>query len=214
MASAPAPRAPQKPVTRSHHGHDFVDDYEWLRAKDDPEVVAHLEAENAHTEAETAHLADLRQTVFDEIKGRVQETDLGVPVREGSWWYYSRTAEGRQYGIHCRAPISGPDDWTPPAIAADRPADGEQVLLDGNVEADGHEFFSLGSFDVSADGTRLAWAVDTTGDERYVLRVRDLEVVPGAALAGTADAVGGQDAGRRALVPRRRGRSVGLVATA
>jgi len=175
MASVPAPRAPRKPVTRRHHGHDFVDDYEWLRAKEDPEVIAHLEAENAHTEAETAHLAGLRETIFEEIKGRVQETDLGVPVREGSWWYYSRTAEGRQYGIHCRAPISGPDDWTPPQVAADRPADGEQVLLDGNVEAEGTDFFSIGSFDVSADGSKLAWAVDTTGDERYVLRVRDLE---------------------------------------
>ncbi|MET4051235.1 oligopeptidase B [Frigoribacterium sp. PvP054] len=197
MASAPAPRAPQKPVTRSHHGHDFVDDYEWLRAKDDPEVVAHLEAENAHTEAETAHLADLRETVFDEIKGRVQETDLGVPVREGSWWYYSRTAEGRQYGIHCRAPISGPDDWTPPSIEAGEAADGEQVLLDGNVEAEGHDFFSIGSFDVSPDGTLLAYAVDVEGDERYTLRIRDLatgddldDVVTGTAAGALFDATG------------------------
>jgi len=197
MASVPAPRAPQKPVTRSHHGHDFVDDYEWLRAKDDPEVVAHLEAENAHTEAETAHLADLRQSVFDEIKGRVQETDLGVPVREGSWWYYSRTAEGQQYGIHCRAPISGPDDWTPPTIEAGEPADGEQVLLDGNVEAEGHDFFSIGSFDVSPDGTLLAYAVDVEGDERYTLRIRDLasgadldDVVTGTAAGALFDATG------------------------
>jgi oligopeptidase B len=175
MASLTPPRAPQKPVVRSHHGHDVVDAYEWLRDKEDPEVIAHLDAENAYTAAQTDHLAGLRETIFEEIKGRVQETDLGVPVREGSWWYYSRTAEGKQYGIHCRAPISGQDDWTPPAIAADRPAEGEQVLLDGNVEAEGHDFFSLGSFDVSADGTRLAWAVDTTGDERYLLRVRDLE---------------------------------------
>ncbi|WP_423923603.1 S9 family peptidase [Frigoribacterium sp. 2-23] len=171
----PAPRAPRKPVTRSHHGHDFVDDYEWLREKTNPEVTAYLEAENAHTEAETAHLDGLRGTVFDEIKSRVQETDLGVPVREGAYWYYSRTAEGKQYGIHCRAPISGPDDWTPPQLSADEPADGEQILLDGNVEAEGHDFFSIGSFDVSPDGRLLAYAVDTEGDERYTLRLRDLD---------------------------------------
>jgi len=170
-----APRAPRRPVTRSHHGHDFVDDYEWLRDKESPEVIAHLEAENAHTDAETAHLAGLRQTIFDEIKGRVRETDLGVPVREGAWWYWSRTAEGSQYGIHCRAPISGPDDWTPPTYPVDEPAPGEQVLLDANVEAEGADFFSLGSFDVSADGRLLVWSVDTTGDERYLIRVRDLE---------------------------------------
>jgi len=169
-----APRAERRPVTRSHHGHSFVDDYEWLRDPEDPAVVAHLEAENAHTDAETEHLAGLRQTIFDEIKGRVRETDLGVPVREGDWWYWTRTAEGSQYGIHCRAPIDGPDDWTPPTFSRDEPAPGEQVLLDGNVEAEGHDFFALGSFDVSADGRLLAWAVDTTGDERYTLRVRDL----------------------------------------
>ncbi|MBD8659912.1 S9 family peptidase [Frigoribacterium sp. CFBP 8754] len=174
MASSHAPRAPRKPVTRRHHGHEFVDDYEWLRAKEDPEVIAHLEAENAHTEAETAHLAALRETIFEEIRGRVQETDLGVPVREGEWWYYSRTAEGAQYGIHCRVPVADADDWTPPTISPDSAPAGEQVLLDGNVEADGHDFFSLGSFDVSADGSLLAWAIDTTGDERYELRVRDL----------------------------------------
>jgi len=92
MASLTPPRAPQKPVVRSHHGHDVVDAYEWLRDKEDPEVIAHLEAENAYTAEQTDHLAALRETIFEEIKGRVQETDLGVPVREGSWWYYSRTA--------------------------------------------------------------------------------------------------------------------------
>lgn len=174
-----APRAPRRPTERSHHGQTFVDDYEWLRAKDDPEVIAHLEAENAWTQGQLAHLAPLRGRVFAEIKGRTLETDLSVPTRQGAYWYYTRTVEGKQYPIHARVPAAGlgdgVGDWTPPEIEPGRAPDGEQVLLDQNVEAEGHDFFSLGSFAVTpTDGRRLAYAVDTTGDERYTLRVRDL----------------------------------------
>ncbi|MEN5072795.1 S9 family peptidase [Isoptericola cucumis] len=189
-----APAAERRPTTRTHHGDAFVDDYEWLRAKDDPEVLAHLEAENAWTQAQLAPLAGLRSDLFTEIKERTQETDLSVPARLGDAWYYARTVEGRQYPIHARVPAAGAggaDAWTPPDLQPDEGGhdgrdghgghgghdggpDGEQVLLDQNVEAEGHDFFSLGSFDVSADGARLAYAVDTTGDERYTLRVRDL----------------------------------------
>ncbi len=144
-----------------------------MREKESPEVVAHLEAENAHTDAETAHLADLRETLFQEIKGRVQETDLSVPTRRGDWWYYSRTEEGAQYGIHCRAAAAA-DDWTPPHLEPGLAVPGEEVLLDGNAEAEGHEFFSLGSFAVSDDATRLLWSTDFEGDERYTVHVRDL----------------------------------------
>ena len=112
---AAPPSAAKRPVTRTHHGIDFVDDYEWLRDKESPDTLAYLEAENAHTAAATDHLAALRDRVFDEVKSRVQETDLSVPVRMGDWWYFTRTAEGSQYGVHCRAPIAGPDDWTPPS---------------------------------------------------------------------------------------------------
>lgn len=179
MSSAPlggsaAPRAVVHPTTRTHHGDDVVDDYEWLRAKEDPAVIAHLEAENAYTEARTAHLAPLRQRIFEEIRSRTLETDLSVPTRQGEWWYYGRTVEGQQYGIHCRAPLASPEDWTPPALTPGVDVPGEQVLLDGNEAAAGHEFFSLGSFDVSTDGTRLLYGVDVEGDERYSLRVRDL----------------------------------------
>ncbi|MFV4914146.1 S9 family peptidase [Microbacterium lacticum] len=179
MSSAPlggsaAPRAVVHPTTRTHHGDDVVDDYEWLRAKEDPAVIAHLEAENAYTEARTAHLAPLRQRIFEEIRSRTRETDLSVPTRQGEWWYYGRTVEGQQYGIHCRAPLASPEDWTPPALTPGVDVPGEQVLLDGNEAAAGHEFFSLGSFDVSTDGTRLLYGVDVEGDERYSLRVRDL----------------------------------------
>ena len=179
MSSAPlggsaGPRAVVHPTTRTHHGDDVVDDYEWLRAKEDPAVIAHLEAENAYTEARTAHLAPLRQRIFEEIRSRTLETDLSVPTRQGEWWYYGRTVEGQQYGIHCRAPLASPEDWTPPALTPGVDVPGEQVLLDGNEAAAGHEFFSLGSFDVSTDGTRLLYGVDVEGDERYSLRVRDL----------------------------------------
>jgi oligopeptidase B len=168
------PTAKAVPHERAHHGDVVIDEYEWLRAKEDPEVVAYLEAENAYTDARTAHLEGLRGAIFDEIKSRTQETDLSVPVRQGQWWYYSRTVEGKQYALHCRCPIAGPEDWAPPALYAGGEIAGEQVLLDGNVEAAGHAFFSIGSFAVTEDGTRLTYAVDTAGDERYLLRVKDL----------------------------------------
>ncbi len=168
------PVAPARPASRSHHGDAVTDPYEWLRAKDDPAVISHLEAENAYTDARTEHLQGLRERIFDEIKGRTLETDLSVPSRRGDWWYYGRTVEGKQYGIHCRAPLSSSDDWTPPELNADTPVPGEQVLLDANVEAAGSEFFSLGSLEVSNDGTLLLYGVDVEGDERYTLRIRDL----------------------------------------
>ena len=169
-----APIAARRSTLRTHHGDTVDDPYEWLRAKDSPEVIAHLEAENAHTDAETAHLAPLRETLFQEIKGRVQETDLSVPTRRGAWWYYSRTEEGAQYGIHCRA-AAAEGDWTPPRLEPGVPVPGEEVLLDGNVEAEGHEFFALGAFDTSDDATKLLWSTDFEGDELYTVRVRDLE---------------------------------------
>ncbi len=168
------PVADRRPVARTHHGDTFEDPYEWLRAKDDAEVVAHLDAENAYTVARTAHLSRLRDAIFGEIKGRTLETDLSVPARRGDWWYYGRTVAGAQYGIQCRAPLDSPDDWTPPTLSPDRPVPGEQVLLDANVEAEGTDFFSLGSFQISNDGTRMLYGIDVAGDERYTVRVRDL----------------------------------------
>ncbi|WP_315551855.1 S9 family peptidase [Microbacterium aurum] len=190
-AGAPSPGpatpsvAPARPITRTHHGDEVVDRYEWLRAKEDADVVAHLEAENAYTAQRTAHLAGLRERIFGEIRARTLETDLSVPTRQGDWWYYGRTVEGQQYGIHCRAPLASPDDWTPPVLTPGEPVAGEVVLLDGNTEAAGHEFFSLGSFDVSTDGGRLLYGVDVEGDERYTLRIRDLAT--GADLPDTVE---------------------------
>lgn len=169
----PAPSVERRPQLRTFHGDSFRDDYEWLREKDSPAVIAQLEAENAYTQARTAGLASLREQLFAEVKTRTKETDLSVPRRRGDWWYFSRTFEGKQYPIHARAPITDADDWTPPTLG-DAPVDGEEVLFDENAEAAGHEFFSLGSFDVSRDGTHLLWGVDVSGDERYTVRVRNL----------------------------------------
>jgi oligopeptidase B len=161
-------------VERVFHGDTFVDDYEWLRDKEDPETLAYLEAENGYTEARTAHLADLRQQIFEEIKARTQETDLSVPYRVRDHWYYGRSHEGKQYGVSCRCPVTSPDDWTPPTLEVDVPVPGEEILLDLNELAEGHEFFSLGTASVSPDGNLLAYSTDTVGDERFLLRVKDL----------------------------------------
>lgn len=173
------PVADRRPVTTEHHGRTRVDEYDWLRAKDSPEVVAHLEAENAWTQERTAHLADLRERIFGEIKARTLETDLSVPTRVREHWYYGRSFEGREYGASCRVPVDGPDDWTPPRPAADATPDepalpGEEVLLDLDQLATGHDFFSLGGSSISPDATLLAYAVDVVGDERYTIRVKDL----------------------------------------
>lgn len=170
--STTPPVAAQKPWTRTHHGEEVDDPYEWLRDGDDPQVLSHLEAENAYAEALTSHLAPLRQQLFDEIKERTLETDLSVPVASGDWWYYSRTAEGSQYAIQCRAPLV--DRAAVPELDPTRPLPGEEVLLDGNELAAGHEFFSLGGFEVSADHSRMAYAIDVTGDERFDVVVMDI----------------------------------------
>lgn len=170
--TAPVPKRVE--TERVHHDDVFIDHYEWLRDKADPEVVAHLEAENAHVEAETSYQEPLRQRIFDEIKSRTKETDLSVPLRRGDWWYYGRSFEGKQYGVHCRAPVAGPDDWDPPVFDEHTEVPGEQVLLDENAEADGHDYFALGAATVSPDANVLSYSVDVVGDERYTLRFKDL----------------------------------------
>jgi oligopeptidase B len=171
---------------RDHHGDRVIDPFEWLRDKDDPEVIAHLEAENAYAEAMTGHLEVLRARIFDEIKSRTQETDLSVPETYRGWWYYSRTFEGKQYPAQCRVrKVTGRGR---PQLEPGVTPEGEQLLLDGNLEAQGHEFFSLGAFEVSTDGRRIAYAVDFEGDERFALRVRDIET--GALIDEAVTAIG------------------------
>lgn len=168
------PVAKRLPRARTHHDDVVVDEYEWLAGKDDPDTIAYLKAENAYTEAVTAHLAPLRETLFTEIRRRTQETDLSVPIRKGGFWYYTRTVEGLQYGIHCRRAVR-PGEVDPPVPADGAPLPGEQVLLDGNQLAQGHEFFALGTFDVSPDGRWLAYSTDFAGDERFTLKIKNLD---------------------------------------
>jgi len=142
------------------HGHQRVDPYAWLKNKEDPEVITHLEAENAYTEQMMAHTEALQKTLYEEMLGRIQETDLSVPVRIDDYLYYSRTEEGRQYPIFCR---KHGDDTAE-----------EEVLLDLNAEAEGGDYLSLGIFDVSPDHKLLAFSLDRTGAESYTLMFKDL----------------------------------------
>ena len=159
---------------REFHGDVFIDPYEWLREKSDPEVIAYLDAENSYADQSTADLESLRQKIFDEIKARTKETDLSVPIRRDEWWYYARSFEGKQYGVQCRCPVADAGDWSPPVFDEHTEIPGQQVLLDENVEAEGHDYFALGAAGVSPDGNVLAYSVDVVGDERYTLRFRDL----------------------------------------
>ncbi|GIJ52008.1 oligopeptidase B [Virgisporangium aliadipatigenens] len=174
MTTQQPPVAKTVPAERTHHGDTVVDEYAWLTDKEDPDTIAYLKAENEFTESATAHLAALRDTLFNEIKNRTQETDLSVPTRKGAHWYYTRTEEGKQYGIQCRRAVA-PGETAPPATGEGAPLAGEEVLLDGNVLAGDSEFFALGTFDVSPDGTRLAYSTDFAGDERFTLRVKRLD---------------------------------------
>jgi oligopeptidase B len=173
--TSPAPVAKRLPVSRVHHGDVFVDPYEWLRNKDDPEVISYLEAENAYTEAQTAHLSELSDAIFGEIKARTKETDLSVPTYTShpggaAYWYYVRTVEGSEYPIYCRVLANDRTKMPDP----EHQISGEEVLLDGNREAEGHEFFSLGALSVSLDGRLLAYSIDFTGAERFTIMIKDL----------------------------------------
>ena len=174
LANAQPPVADRIDTRREFHGDVFIDPYEWLREKTNPAVIEYLEAENVYADSTTAHLEPLRQKIFDEIKARTKETDLSVPTRRGDYWYYSRSFEGKQYGVHCRCPVRDTADWNPPRLDEHTDIDGEEILLDENIEADGHEFFSLGAASVSVDAAILAYSVDVVGDERYTLRFKNL----------------------------------------
>jgi oligopeptidase B len=150
----------RKPRDVSLHGEIRIDDWHWLRERDDPEVIAHLHAENEHTAAWFAPLQDLKQQLYDEMLARIQEDDEDPPWRKNGWWYSSRTAKGQAYEIHLRR--------------RGTPEGPEQVLLDLNLLAEGKPFLELGDFTVSPDTARLAYSLDETGALDYTLRVRDL----------------------------------------
>ncbi len=180
MTEFPAPPiAPKHPTETQMHGVTLRDDYAWLRDKENPEVTAYLESENAYADAVMAPLTGLREELYQEMLSHVKQTDVSVPYRDGAWWYYSRTEEGLQYGIYCRkrGGEAGPDT---DAV--------EEVLLDGNVLGQGHAFFSIGDTDITDDGRWLAYTTDLTGFRQYTLRVKDLET--GETLAGEVERVG------------------------
>lgn len=161
--SGAPPLAPRREHTVVWHGQTFIDPWFWLREKSNPEVIRYLEAENAHTDAHTADARRLGEVIYKEALGRIQQTDLGVPVRIGKHGYYHRTEEGRQYPIHCRRLIGADGDSGP-----------EEVLLDLNVLAGDGIFLSLGGMEVSPDGGRLLYSVDRTGFRQYSLYLKDL----------------------------------------
>jgi len=157
---------PQPPIAKSVPvetivlGDSRVDPYAWLRNRDDPDTLKYLEAENAYTEEIMKPTEELRAKLYEEMLGRIKQTDWTVPVKRDDYFYYSRTEEGKQYSIYCRK--HGSLDAV------------EEVLLDGNGLAEGHEYFRIGEFAVSPDHTLLAYSVDFEGDETYAIAVKNL----------------------------------------
>jgi len=154
------PVARREPVEHVMHGDRRVDHYAWLRHKENPEVIDYLKAENAYTDAVLKPTEPFQEKLYQEMLGRILQTDLSVPYRLRGYLYFTRTEEGKQYAFHCRQ----------------RDVEGapEELLLDLNVLAEGHSFLGLGSFEVSDDNQLLAYSTDTTGFRQYVLQVKDL----------------------------------------
>jgi oligopeptidase B len=157
---AKAPVAAIKPFEMTLHGDTRVDNYYWLREAENPEVIDYLNEENAYTDAVMAETKDLQEQLFQEMKGRIKEQDESVPYKEGNYFYYSRFVEGGEYPIYCRKAGS---------------LDGEEeILLNCNELAEGHDYFSMGGMDVSDDEQLLAYCVDTVSRRNYTLKFKDL----------------------------------------
>lgn len=157
------PVAKKEPKVLKIHGYEIIDNYSWLRdrnEKKNPEIIEYLNAENKYTESFMNPHKNLVETLYKEMLGRVKQTDLSVPYRIGEWWYFSRTEEGKQY----------------PTFLRSKTRDGKdaQVLLDQNEMAKGFEYFGIGAFEVSDDGNMLAFSTDTTGYRQYTLQIKDL----------------------------------------
>lgn len=155
-----APVAPKVPKELSLHGETRVDDYFWLRQKTSPQVIGYLNAENAYTDGVMRPLKPFEDALYREILARIKQTDLDLPDREGRYFYYSRTEQGKQYPIYGRT--------------AGRPDSPEQVLVDGNELAEGRKFFAFGTRAIHPDGNLLAYTTDVTGDREFTLFVKDL----------------------------------------
>ncbi len=158
---ATPPIAEKRPVTTTIHGRTIVDEYAWLRDRDDPATMAYLDAENAYAEAVMAPYAELRDALYDEMLSHIKQTDLSVPYRLGDFEYWSRTEEGLQYPFLMRKRHSIEDG-------------AEETVLDLNALAEGKPYLGLGAYEISDDGNLLAYSVDFTGYRQYELRVKDL----------------------------------------
>ncbi|HEX8172764.1 MAG TPA: S9 family peptidase [Thermoanaerobaculia bacterium] len=167
------PIAKRQPVELTIHGDVLVDDYAWLRDRNDPETIAYLEAENAYAEAVMSGTKELQETLYAEMLGRIKQTDVHVPYRKGEWLYYSRTVEGEQYAIFARKRTLDDD---------------EHVVLDINALAAGHEFMDVDAMEVSDDGNLLAYTTDDNGYRQFRLHVKDLRT--GAVIENIAERVG------------------------
>jgi len=166
MPEAERSSAPQPPVAQRHlvehviHGDRRIDAYAWLRDKNEPAVTAYLNAENAYTDVFLRDTEPLQEKLYQEMLGRILQTDLSVPYRLRGYLYFTRTEEGKQYPVQCRK-----------REAENAP---EELLIDLNALAAGHSFLSLGAFAVSDDNSLLAYSLDTTGFRQYALHVKDL----------------------------------------
>jgi oligopeptidase B len=154
------PRAKRVPHRLERHGHVRTDEYYWLRDRENPEVLAYLQAENEYAATLRSHTRDLEHTLFEEIRGRIQPTDLSVPFRFGDFWYYTRYEEGKEYALYCRKEKS----LTNP----------ESIMVDGNELARGYDYFSLGNWTVSSGQDILAYAIDTQGRRIYTIGFKNL----------------------------------------
>ena len=174
-SSLPAPPVAKKvPKTTEINGRELVDNYFWLRDKQNPDVAAYLQAENAYADAVMKPTEGLQKKLYDEMLSHIKETDVEVPYKEGSYFYYTRTEAGKQYSVYCRKKGS-----------LEAP---EELLLDVNELAKGQKFMSVRDFTVSDDGNLLAYSTDSTGFRQYVLAVKDLRT--GKLLPDHAERVG------------------------
>jgi len=160
---------------RDQFGQHFDDPWDWLRDGEDPEVRAHLEAENAWADTVTAPTREAAARLVEEVKASTALTDVTVPIREGEFWYFRRFAEGQSYATHHRAPVERDEAGAPIPLVPQPgvPARGEELLVDENEWARGQEFFRLADLYPSPDGRLIAWARDTSGDERYTWVVQE-----------------------------------------
>ncbi|MCX2742947.1 S9 family peptidase [Mangrovivirga sp. M17] len=156
-----APKAEKKDTTLTIHGHSRVDPYYWLRDRENPEVIAYLESENEYTENILAHTTELQDSLFEEMKGRIKERDQSAPIKSNGYWYYSRFEENKEYPIYCRKEET---------LEAE-----EEIILDANKMAEGHEYFNVAGLEVSPDNKLLAFGVDTVSRRLYTLHIKNLE---------------------------------------